>query len=304
MKQILSRSIIFLAGLLFALSLIVLLINYFFYKYPGNTFFPDGIPLLVITLILFSIGSNLCFSKGSKIRQIGPELLYFVTVMSLIALASNAVQLTPFPPIDKHIVALERHLHIHMESILAWTNNHLEFRNLLARIYDSLDYQMSILPLLIIITCRFHLIREYYFLLLCTTLIGFGFYYFFPTTAPASIINSPFFFPEQVDTSLKFRQIHHHINPTTNEGGLIALPSFHVIWAILCVNLLREWMIPCILLIVINLLLIASCVLLGWHYLTDIVGAFIVLSISYAFLRWCSNNMLYPKNVSWIKAKP
>jgi membrane-associated phospholipid phosphatase len=286
MKQISLRLIIPLAVLLLALSVAALLINLFFYKYQGNSFFPEGIPQLVITLILFSVGSNLYFSKGNKIRQIGPELLYFVAVMSLIALASNAVQLTPFPPIDKYIVALERHFHIHMESILSWTNNHPKFKSILVGIYASLDYQMTIFPLLVIVTYRFHLIREYYFLLLCTTLIGFGFYYFFPTTAPASIINSPFFFTEQIDTGLKFSQIHHYINPTTNEGGLIAFPSFHVIWAILCVNLLREWVVPCILLLVTNLLLIASCVLLGWHYVTDIIGGFIVLLISCAFLKW------------------
>ncbi|MGL5741085.1 MAG: phosphatase PAP2 family protein [Legionella sp.] len=206
--------------------------------------------------------------------------------MSLIAFTTNAVQLTPFPTIDRSIITLEKYFHINMKAILIWTNDHPQLKYVLGVIYDILTLQMTILPLLIIVTCRFHLIREYYFHLLCTTLIGFGFYYFFPTTAPASVIHSSLFSPEQLDTGIKFRQIHHYIHPSTIDGGLIAFPSFHTIWAILCVNLLREWIVSCVLLLINNLLLIASCVLLGWHYLSDIIGAFILLFISYCLLKY------------------
>ncbi|MBI2786095.1 MAG: phosphatase PAP2 family protein [Legionella longbeachae] len=287
MNQVLSCSIIFFSGCILVLSSISILINHFIYKYPGNNYFPEGIPLLLLILILFNWGIILLFKKGSKLREIGKELIYFFAVMCLIALATNAVQLTPFPTIDKSIVSLESHLHINMEAILTWTHNHPQLKYLLSIIYNSLPYQMSILPLLVIATCRFHLLREYYFLLFSTLLIGFTFYYFFPTTAPASIINSPFFLAEQIDTGLKFRQIHQYIIPTTNQGGLIALPSFHTIWAIMCVYLLREWAIPCALLMIINILLIASCVLLGWHYCTDLIAGVIVLLICYYFLKRC-----------------
>ncbi|CAM2756254.1 Uncharacterised protein [Legionella steigerwaltii] len=288
MSQVSSRSIIIFTGLILALSSFAFLINHFFYGYPGNNYFPEGIPGLIVTLILLNLGLVLYFPPGNKYRYAGRELIYFFIVMSVVAIATNAVQLTPFPIVDPYIIRFEEHLNIQMEKILVWTNNHPYFKYVLGIIYDSLTYQMSILPLLIIFTCRFHLIREYYFYLLSTVLIGFIVYYFFPTTAPASIISSPLFSAEQIDTGLKFRQIHHYINPTTNEGGLIALPSFHTIWAILCVNLLKEWPIPCFLLLIINLLLIASCVLLGWHYLTDIVGALIILFISYCLLKYCS----------------
>ncbi|HGH3054753.1 TPA: phosphatase PAP2 family protein, partial [Legionella pneumophila] len=75
-----------------------------------------------------------------------------------------------------------------------------------------------------------------------------------------------------------------HIQPTTIEGGLIALPSFHTIWAILCVYLIKDWFIPCLLLSIINVLLILSCVLLGWHYPIDILAAIILVGLSYYLL--------------------
>ncbi len=277
-------SLPFLSGIIVFLSLIILLINNFTYQFPGNNFFPDHMFLLTSILLLVNCGLILIFGIESKISRRGIEFFYFFIIMSVIALATNAVQLTPFPTIDKKILSIELYFNIDTPAILAWTNEHQYFKNLLGFIYDTLPYQMSLLPLIVIIAGKFYLVKEYYFLMLVTTLLGFIFYYFLPTTAPASIIDSPFFMPEQIATGFKFNQIHHYITPTTNEGGLIALPSYHTIWALLCVYLLKEWTIPCIFLLIINILLIASCVLLGWHYVTDVVAAIILTSIGFALL--------------------
>jgi hypothetical protein len=279
-------SLPFLSGLILFLSVIALLINHFIYQFPGNNFFPEDMVLLTSIVIITNVGLILLFGKNSRASHSGIEFLYLFLIMSVVAFATNAVQLTPFPTIDSKIISLEESLGINMVSIMKWTHEHIYFKALLGLIYDSLPYQMSILPLIIIATGRFYLIKEYYFLLLITTLFGFGFYYFFPTSAPASIVNSPFFSSAQIATGLKFYQIHHHIIPATNEGGLIALPSFHTVWALLCVYLLREWLIACGLLLIINFLLIASCILLGWHYVIDIIGAIVLVVIGHYFLRF------------------
>lgn len=281
LHDILLRRIQSLSGIILFFSVFIILINFFIYQFPGNNFFPDNVLGLALLLILFNLGTNLYFKKNSKPCKISRELIYFFCIMVVVVIATNAVQLTPFPPIDQHIMTMEKKLHINMEAIMLWTNSHPQFKNILNWVYDSLPYQMSGLPILVILSCRFHLIREYYFLLLCTTLLGFGFYYFFPTAAPASVMNHSLFAEDQIATGLKFWQIHHYIQPTTNAGGLIALPSFHVIWAVLCVGLIREWIVPCVLLGLMNLLLIVSCVLLGWHYCTDVVGSVVVLLLSY-----------------------
>lgn len=97
MNQISSRPINILAGLMLLLSSIVFLVNNYFFKFRGNNYFPGGIPYLATVLFLFNLGLILYFKKGSKFRQIGRELLYLFGVMSLIAIATNAVQLTPLP---------------------------------------------------------------------------------------------------------------------------------------------------------------------------------------------------------------
>lgn len=276
-----NTKIIYTALLLFFLSIVAITVNFFGSQYLGNNYFPPHSAYLILALILMYSGFLLQFGRDSQLAAVLKEIIYFFIVMALLALATNAVQYTPFPPIDQHIVDIETLLGIKLSSVLAWTQTKPDFKELLALIYDTLPYQMAYLPLLVIATKRWELLREYYFLLLFSALLGFTFYYFFPTTAPASILQGPYFSPSQQATGLKFMQIHQHIQPSTLEGGLIALPSFHVIWAWLCLYLLKGWPIAFLTLLPINLLLIASCVLLGWHYPIDILGGFVVILISH-----------------------
>lgn len=274
----------YLCGLMLILSVIAQLINYFIYQFPGNNFFPDESLLLLFSIILINIGLVLLYGTESRVTLCGVELFYFFLIMVVITLATNAIQYTPFPTIDQKIVSFEQHCNINMNTLLTWTHKHPRFKNLLGIIYDTLPYQMSLLPLLAIITGKIHKLREYYFLLLCTTFMGFIIYYFFPTTAPASIIHSPYFSSYQLATGIKFNEIHQHIIPSTKEGGLIAFPSFHTVWALLGLHLVTEWPIAYLLLLLVNIVLVASCVLLGWHYCSDLGLAFILLSIAYYLL--------------------
>jgi hypothetical protein len=284
MKLNLNRYLFLLSGLILFLASLSFLINSFSYKFPGNNYFPAQTPVIAIIILLTYTGLVILFGRENRASRSCIEIFYFFIIMALIALATNAVQLTPFPPIDMEILRFESFININLIAVMEWTNSHPILKSILAITYDTLPYQMSILPVCVIFSGRLSLLRDYYFLLLATTLIGFLIYYFFPTTAPASVLNSPLFSPEQIATGFKFNQIHNHMIPTTNEGGLIALPSFHTIWALLCINLLKEWTIACALLLLVNCILIASCVLLGWHYPIDIAFAFIIAGFSYYWL--------------------
>ncbi len=256
-----SKSYLFvLAVLLALLSSIAQLINHLVYHFPGNNYFPPQFPGLALIIFLIYYGLRLYFGKSHLYTARGLELIYLFMTMSLIAFASNAIQLTPFPPIDTSLNAFEQKLGINLLQWMHWTTEYPYFYKLLNLIYASLAYQMCFIPLIILFMGKFYLLRDYYLLLIFTALIGFTCYYLFPTTAPASVLVSPLFSPYQLATGIKFNQIHHHIMPTTIEGGLIALPSFHTIWALLCIYLVKEWCYLRILMIAINSLLIAACV--------------------------------------------
>lgn len=286
-----NRYLFLLSGLILFLASLSFIINALNYKFPGNNYFPAQTPLIALIILLAYTGFIILFGKDNRLSKACIEILYFFAVMAVIALATNAVQLTPFSPIDKELLKFESFFNINLIAVMEWTAHYSFLKNILAIVYDTLPYQMSILPICVIVSGKFDLLKDYYFLLLITTLMGFLLYYFFPTTAPASVLDSSLFTPEQIATGFKFNQIHNHVIPTTNEGGLIALPSFHTIWALLCVYLLKEWPIACLLLFIINCFLIAACVLLGWHYPVDILVAFIIVGISY-YLLLCTKHYL------------
>lgn len=269
------------ALLICVLSTIALAINDFIYQFPGNNYFPPGMPIIATTLLLLWVGYSLQFGKDSAYAQIIREIIYFFMVVSVIALATNAIQFTPFPPIDKQLIQIETLFHLDLNATLAWTASFPWLKTILSLAYDSLTYQMVYLPLLVIFTRRIRYVREYYALFLLSALIGFSFYYFLPTMGPASFIDSAYFSQQQYDTGIKFREIHHHLAPSTLDGGMIAMPSFHAIWAWLCLYLSRCLPIVFIVLLPINLLLIASCVLIGWHYPIDLFGSLIVLLLTH-----------------------
>ncbi|MBA2651582.1 MAG: phosphatase PAP2 family protein [Tatlockia sp.] len=269
------------AAIICLLSFIALVINHCISKFPGNDYFPPGVSLLIIILGLILLGSWLFFDKNSVYFKIARELVYYFLVISVVALATNAAQFAPFNPIDKHLVIIDNALGIHLEKIVAWIITQPWLTTILALSYDSLPLQMTYLPIILIFACKFSYLREYYALMLITTLIGFVFYYFWPTIGPASVLASPYFSPSQYATGIKFVEIHSRIQPSTIEGGMIAMPSFHAIWALLCLKLARCWPVLLAVLLPLNLLLIASCVLLGWHYFIDLVGSFVVLILAY-----------------------
>lgn len=271
----------YIAALGFMLSLAALLFNLLGPNYPGLNYFPPNSAYCGFILFLICIGVKLQLGSKSNLYLMSKEVTTLFIIMSLLAFITTAVQYTPFTPIDKQILLFESWLHIDLNALMSWTNSLSHFKAILRIIYCSLGWQMMYLPLLMIALKRFDYIREYYSLLLISAILGFSFYYFFPTTAPASVISSPYFMEAQYATNLKFTQIHHYIQPKTIEGGLVSLPSFHTIWAWLCVYLCREWMWALIILVPLNLLVAVSCVLLGWHYILDIFGSMIIIILSH-----------------------
>ncbi len=285
MRRTTNHCPLFLAFVIFLLSTVAFVVNRVAFHFPGNNYYPPGSLHIGFILALSLAGVRLLWEKDSMFSRLILELNYFFWVLAIITLATNAVQYTPFPPIDTFLISIEKRLSINMAKIVAWTANHPSLRKLLVFSYDSLVYQMAYVPLLFILTRRYDSLHEFYCLLLLSVLIGFLFYYFFPTVAPASMVKSPYFSIFQHATGIKFDEIHQYIPPSTLEGGLIAMPSFHAIWAWLCLYLVRQFYLLAFLLLPLNVLLTASCVLLGWHYVLDLMGSLIVIILTFSIYR-------------------
>lgn len=281
----LNRCIILSGLLVFILAGITFFINAFIFKYPGNNYFPYPAFIAGINLLILYLVTRGCFSPSNYYVQLLQNLLALYVVYAAIAICVNGVQYTPFNPIDTYLINLERHFYINIDRIVAWTISYPTLVSILAFIYDSLSLQLAILPFLLCLLGHFDTVRTFCCYMLITAFWGLIFYYFFPTIAPASAIKGPFFSDAQFATGIKFYQIHHYIPPTTADGGMIALPSFHVVWALLCLYLVQCWHVIFIFLLAWNIVLIISCVLLGWHYPIDVLGGFVIIYIGYLSLR-------------------
>lgn len=195
----------------------------------------------------------------------------------------NGLQATPFPPIDHLLVTIDQWMHINTPAIMAWTHHHPPIHHALNFIYMSLICELVGIPILLSIFETNQSLCVFYISILIAMFLGGVIYYFFPTMAPSGVFHSPYFSIMQQDTSLRFYEVHHFLKVSTSEGGLIAFPSFHVIWAILLTYPWRNRKIIFYPLACYNVILIASTVLLGWHYFTDVIGGIIVAAVSVLF---------------------
>lgn len=275
-----DRALFLLLLISFGFGLVYIIVNSLIYQYPGNVYVPElwiKVAPLVLALLIFSLA----------VQKISPRAAFFTKTFSLLFITAavgvvmeTGFQYTPFPIIDHYLVQLDQYLGFNTVSVLNWTYSYPWFKNLLWHAYDSFYFQLIGIPFILAL----YMDKKSLNILFMTWVIGFiiaaNIYYFFPTVAPAGLFQSPHFDVSQYATSLKFYQLHHHQIPTTDDGGMIAFPSCHVMWAILltyaCKNI--KWLFyP---LILLNILMTLATFLLGWHYLVDVLASFGLAALS------------------------
>ncbi|EKD92239.1 MAG: hypothetical protein ACD_29C00103G0001 [uncultured bacterium] len=216
---------------------------------------------------------------GMYIRKISPRCatflwgfgVYYWTFVVTSAL-TQGVQATPFLPIDEYLINADYWLGINTPVIMAWIHMHPMIHAWLTKIYFSLTWQLIAIPAILMCLNARKILGVFFIAVLISFFIGTGIYYFFPTMAPSGVFHSIYFTKQQHATSLAFYQVHHHLRITESDGGLIAFPSFHVVWAIIlayCCKAKKYIFYP---LLIYNLILIAATVLLGWHYMMDVIS--------------------------------
>lgn len=277
---------LFMFGCLCALTA-----NLIIYHYPGNNYLP-ALSSYSSCIILFLIakGLKLQFDYENYYSRSFQELSVACLVFTVVFWGAGMITFTPYPPIDSLLVQSDKWLHVNVRSLVNWLQAWPTLRGWLDFIYGGLSIELFIIPMLLIFLRRYALLYEFYTLIFVSAILGYGFYYFFPTIAPASVLGGAGFMPEQFATGVKFNELHHYIQPSTHEGGLISFPSFHVIWAWLVVYIVRCWRPLFIVLSCWNSVLVISCVLLGWHYAIDVIGSAIVLVLTHWIDRFFIND--------------
>lgn len=254
------------------IGVVYILINAFTTQYSGNEYvnwaFFLGFPIMAA---LYSVA---LFAKKVSPRMglvTWTYTTYFFMLLGLGTLVFG-VQFTPFHPIDHVFVKIDQALGFSQTAVLNWTYAHHALAVLFDQAYSLIGIELSFIPLILALLLDKRAVKVLFMGIIFSFIAGTTLYYFFPTTAPASMFFDPNFALQQHDTFIKFFEIHHYLPITTQEGGLIAFPSFHVIWCVLLAYSLRKQKLLFYPLVALNAFIIASTMFLGWHYLTDVLG--------------------------------
>jgi membrane-associated phospholipid phosphatase len=275
-----ERMYLFIFAIFFVVGAAFMLINVAFFHYTGDLYIPTlflWLSPIILALTLFSLYAEKHATRIAYFTKIYG--IYFFIALAMDWLTTG-FQFTPFPTIDSSLVQLDQALGFNSVAVLQWTYLHPHILSLFINSYSALGYEMFLIPLIMAFWMEKQAIHKYFLIGLISAFLAGIIYYFFPTAALTSVFHSPYFLLGQHDTFLKFYEVHHRLPVSTYDGGIIAFPSCHVLWALMLIYLCKDkkWLFyP---LICLNTLIILSTVMLGWHYLMDVFAAAMVLCIS------------------------
>lgn len=280
-----DRTLLYLVALNLLVGAALILLNSVQFHYPETALFGISAKNWLFAWNGFfwkAIGPSLLFFfYGIYIRSESPRASTFLWGIGFLSLCifanmviSNGIQTTPFPPIDPLLVKIDRLMGINTPDLMTWTHSHPHIHHLFVNAYYSLIIELMGALLIFTVFSARKPLTIFYLAQMSTILIGALIYYFFPTMAPSGIFHHcPYFTETQKDTSLRFYELHHHLKMTvTKECGLIAFPSFHVVWAILLTYCFWDKKIFFYPAAIWNFIIIISTVFLGWHYFADVIG--------------------------------
>jgi hypothetical protein len=269
----LSREDRWLTGwllLAFALALVMMGVNAVFFHYTTISYFPrEFTPLICLALHFAYFDRSLMFFTPRNAFIVRNCALYGVAMIALAAFVTG-LQTTPFAPIDMTLLRWDRALGFDTAAVLRWTAERPALRTFLNVCYASTDVQLALAPLIAGFAFDRRRMSVYLYAIVYAFLAGGLFYYFFPSSGPATVVPSPDFLWMQRATSMKFYLVHRFQPVTTMQGGMIAFPSFHVAWSLMLPYAALPsrrlfWPVTAL-----NILVVVATVMLGWHYLVDV----------------------------------
>ena len=259
---------------------VIFSINALFFQFThdlGAHFFLAAVPGCVI---VFMIG--LCyrsvFPRFSLLMMSFSHVFLYIFVCGFFLVAAL---LTPFPIIDPILLKIDQALGFSTLQLLEFVHRHGYLLRVLQFAYASWGYLVLLTPFVLSLCANEKRLNAYFLSLMFSLMVGVLIYYCFPTIAPAGVLQSSYFTHAQHQLVERFYQSHHGQPVTAVVSGQIAFPSFHVTYSLLVCAALRpyRWLFYPVL--VLSALSILATMGLGYHYLMDVIAAFVVAYVSW-----------------------
>ena len=269
----LSREDRWLAGWLLAALLTagaLLAVNAAFFRFTGISYFPREGWWLAFVALDFAIFGYWVRERSPYASFAAVNLAFYALTAAVMGVLTTGIQLSPFPRIDPALARWDAFLGWDTVAVLGWVARRPSLRSFLNFCYNTTELQLILAPFVAALAHDRLRLRAFLYAIVYSSFFGSLFYYFFPSSGPAGVFESPDFLQVQRLTHLKYEQVHNFQPVTTLLGGLIAFPSFHVAWSILATYVVWANRKVFAFFAVVNVVVISSTVLLGWHYLVDV----------------------------------
>lgn len=264
-----QKGFMFLLSIILILSSFSQLINEIFYRFPhSHQIFTAS--YLKIFLLMSVI--------RTAIKTIHPQMSlfllftsYILLLLSLSNFVTNGIIITPFNLIDSQLQHIDQTLHFNSLKFIS-SIQHFSLLNMLSwRIYFSLIIFFFMTPLILFLMKHE---QEAYSLLnhlLLSVLLAGLFYYFFPSTGPATLSQSTLYTQLQHSIYYSFQAIHASLKIIHHNYPFLSAPSIHTIWALLIAYACRKILYLNEIIFIWTTLVILTTLTTGWHFLTDVL---------------------------------
>lgn|SRR3990167_1893988 len=297
MKKIQRLDVVFIGCCVFALMLAMLVFiwNAYHEHYYLDFQWMGGLPnyyVMAFFCIVYFI--SIFFGNSSMFVVVAKSIAMLELTLCIIGFCNTAILTTPFPTHDQFISHLDQLLGFHELSVLRMVHEHIIFQPLIWNCYFSLLAVIHFLPISLMVSRNVESSYHYYCSFMVSIIIGYSCYYFFPTmTSPAAIYPHHYFTDFQLNTLHQFQLEHlHKMIHFDLVGGIISFPSFHAIWAVFVIYFLWPYGWIRYVGIIYGILIFATSVLTGWHYLVDVFSGIGVALLSL----WISRYFLYARS--------
>ncbi|MBI2386337.1 MAG: phosphatase PAP2 family protein [Elusimicrobia bacterium] len=277
----LSREDRWLAGWLLAALLtagVLFAVNAAFFRYTGVSYFPREAWWLAFVALDFAVFGHWVRRRSPYASFAAVNLAFYALTAAVMGVLTTGIQYSPFPRIDHSLARWDAALGWDTVAVLRWVAERPSLRSFLVVCYNSTELQLILAPCIAALAHDRLRLRAFLYAVVYSSFFGSLIYYFFPSSGPAGVFDSPHFLQVQRLTHWKYEQVHNFQPVTTLLGGLIAFPSFHVAWSVLATYAVLPRKNIFAALFVLNVVVISSTVLLGWHYLVDVpAGIFLAV---------------------------
>lgn len=220
------------------------------------------------------------FRPDSRIELLLESILFLFSYTTVMLILSYLVVTLRFPLVNAQLAAIDEAFGIYMPTLVFWFRNHVMWHNLFVYIYNSFIIQFPLIVLYFsfynktIILQRF--LMQALIIGLLTSLIScilasagpYSWYGYTPGSVNAS-------------TEVQFFDLRQGIVDLRETNGVVTLPSFHAAMALLYTYTFRNEknyiFIP---ILILNILLIFSCIPIGEHYFADILAGILVFLLA------------------------